>query len=65
LYDDVGTLLGENTRPRAIDASHEFARQTFPALERAVGHSDMTEELTDMLSTLTVSVLTDRATAPC
>jgi hypothetical protein len=56
LYDDVGELLGENTRSGAIDASCEFTQQMLPALAKAVEHEDMTEELAAILSTPTVDV---------
>ena len=56
LYDDVGELLGENTRSGAVDGTCEFTREMLPALERAVEHPDMTEELAEMLSTSTVNV---------
>jgi hypothetical protein len=55
-YDDVGDQLGENTRSGAIDASAEFTRQMLPALAEAVEHPDMTEELTETLSTRSVDV---------
>ena len=44
LYDDVGTLLDENTRSGAIDGACEFTQQMLPALAKAVEHSNMTEE---------------------
>jgi hypothetical protein len=56
LYDDVGRLLGENTRSGAIDASCEFTQQILPALAKAVEHPDMTENLAEILSTPTVDV---------
>jgi len=56
LYDDVGELLDENTRSGAIDASCLFTRQILPALEKAVEHPDMTEELAEILTTPTVDV---------
>jgi hypothetical protein len=56
LYDDVGALLDENTRSGAIDASCLFTRQMLPALEEAVEHPDMTEELAEVLTTPTVAV---------
>jgi hypothetical protein len=56
LYDDVGELLDENTRSGAIDASCLFTRQMLPALEKAVEHPDMTEELAEILTTPTVDV---------
>ena len=57
LYDDVGGgLLDENTRSGAIDASCLFTRQILPALEEAVEHPDMTEELAEVLTTPTVDV---------
>ena len=56
LYDDVGELLDENTRSGAIDASCDFTRQMLPALERAVEHPDMTEDLAAILSTPAVAV---------
>ena len=45
LYDNVGELLGESTRSGAIDAIAEFAREMLPALQRAVEHEDMPEDL--------------------
>jgi hypothetical protein len=56
LYDDVGDLLDENTRSGAIDGACLFTRQMLPALERAVEHEDMTEDLAEILSTPTVEV---------
>ena len=56
LYDDVGDLLGENTRSGAIDGVCLFTRQMLPALNRAVDHPDMTEDLAEILSTLTVDI---------
>ena len=56
LYDDVGDLLDENTRSGAIDDACLFTRQMLPALERAVEHEDMTEDLAEILSTPTVEV---------
>jgi hypothetical protein len=56
LYDDVGALLDESTRSGAIDASCLFTRQMLPALEEAVEHPDMTEELAEILTTPTVDV---------
>ena len=56
LYDDVGDLLSENTRSRAIDGACLFTRQMLPALEKTVEHPDMTEELAEVLSTPTVDV---------
>lgn len=56
LYDDVGGLLGENTRSGAVDGACEFTKQMLPALERAVEHPDMTEELAEVLSTRAVDV---------
>ena len=56
LYDDIGDRLGESTRSGAIDASAEFTRQMLPALAEAVEHPDMTEELTEVISTRTVNI---------
>jgi len=56
LYDDVGDLLDENTRSGAIDGACLFTRQMLPALERAVEHEDMTEDLAETLSTSIVDV---------
>lgn len=56
LYDDVGEQLGEPTRSGAVDGACEFTRMMLPALEQAVGHPDMTEELAEILSTRTVTV---------
>ena len=55
-YDEVGDLLGENTRSGAIDGACLFTRQMLPALEKAVDHPDMTEDLAEVLSTPTVDV---------
>lgn len=54
LYDDVGTLLDENTQSRAIGGACVFTQQMLPALERAVQYPDMTEDLAAILSTPTV-----------
>lgn len=51
LVDDIGDLLNENTRNGAIDGVYEFTQVMLPALERAVEHTDMTEELAETLST--------------
>ena len=56
LYDETGDLLGENTRSGAVDGACEFTRQMLPALERAVEHPDMSEELAEILSTNVVEV---------
>lgn len=56
LVDDIADLLGENTRVGAVKASCEFTQVMLPALERAVEHPDMTEELTEILSTPAVEV---------
>jgi hypothetical protein len=56
LYDDVGGLLGESTRSGAVDGACEFTKQMLPALERAVEHPDMTEDLTKILSTDAIDV---------
>lgn len=56
LVDDVADLLDENTRVGAIEASTEFTQAMLPALERAVDHEDMTEELAEVLSTRVVDV---------
>lgn len=56
LVDDVADLLGENTRVGAVEASCEFTQTMLPALERAVEHPDMTEELAEILSTRVVEV---------
>ena len=56
LVDDVGDLLGENTRSGAVDGACEFTCQMLPALQEAVEHPDMTEELAEVLSTHTVNV---------
>lgn len=54
LYDDVGGwgVLDENTRSGAIDASCLFAREIVRNLE----HEDMTEDLTEILTTSAVDV---------
>jgi hypothetical protein len=56
LYDAAGDQLGENTRSGAVDSACEFTREMLPALERAVEHPDMTEELAEVLSTQAVEV---------
>jgi hypothetical protein len=56
LYDHVSEELGADTRTDAIDASCEFTRNMLANLERAVDHSDMTEELAEILSTPKVKV---------
>lgn len=56
LYDDVGELLDENTRSGAVDGACEFTKEMLPALECAVKHPDMTEELAEVLSTSAVSI---------
>lgn len=56
LYDDVGEQLGEPTPSGAVDGACEFTRQMLPALERAVKHPDMTEELAEILSTQSINV---------
>ena len=56
LYDDVGALLGENTRSGAIDASCEFTQEMLRSLERAIEHPNMTEDLAAILSTSKVII---------
>lgn len=56
LYDHVSEELGADTRTDAIDISCEFTRNMLANLERAADHSDMTEELAEMLSTPKVKV---------
>jgi hypothetical protein len=56
LVDDAADLLGENTWVSVVEASTDFTRQILPALERAVEHPDMTEELAEILSTRVVDV---------
>jgi hypothetical protein len=56
LYDDAGDLLNESTRSGAVDGACEFTKEMLPALERAVEHPDMTEDLADVLSTSVVEV---------
>ena len=56
LYDDVGDQLGESTRSGAVDGACEFTAQMLPALEEAVEHPDMTEDLAEVLSTSMVEV---------
>jgi hypothetical protein len=56
LYDDIGELLGESTRSGAVDGACELTKEMLPALERAVKHPDMTEELAEVLSTSMVDV---------
>ena len=62
LYDDVGELLGENTRSGAVDGACEFTKEMLPALERAVEHPDMTEELAEVLSTSIINVMYETST---
>ena len=47
LYDDIE----ESTRSGAVDAACEFTQQIVPALERAVDHPDVIEDLVEVLST--------------
>ena len=56
LYDDVGALLGENTRSGTINTSCRFTRAMVRNLQQVVEHPDMTEELAAPLSTPTVEV---------
>jgi hypothetical protein len=56
LYDDVGDLLEENTRSGALDGACQFTKQVLPALQEAVDHPDMTEDLAEVLSTQAVEV---------
>ena len=56
LYDDVGTILDENTRSGAINGACEFTREIVPTLAKAVEHPDMPEDLAEILSTPTVNV---------
>ena len=56
LVDDVADLLDENTRVGAVEASCEFTPAMLPALERAIEHPDMTEELAEILSTRVVEI---------
>jgi hypothetical protein len=56
LYNDAGDLLSESTRSGAVDGACEFTTQMLPALERAVEHPDMTEDLAEVLSTGVVEV---------
>jgi hypothetical protein len=56
LVDDVADRLDENTRVGAVEASAEFTQAMLPALERAVEHPDMTEELAEILSTRSVNI---------
>ena len=56
LYDTAGDQLNENTRSGAIDSACEFTQEMLPALEEAVEHPDMTEELAEVLSTKIVEV---------
>ena len=56
LVDDAAELLDENTRVGAIEASCEFAKEMLSALQEAVEHPDMTEELDEILSTPAVDV---------
>ncbi|EMA55679.1 DUF7692 domain-containing protein [Halococcus salifodinae] len=56
LVDDVADRLNENTRVGAVEARAEFTQAMLPALEQAVEHPDMTEELAEILSTRSVDV---------
>lgn len=56
LVDDVGNLLGESTRSGAVDSACEFTCQMLPALQKAVEHPHMTEELAEILSTRTIDI---------
>jgi len=56
LYDDVGDHLDENTRSGAVDGACQFTKQMLPALQEAVDHPDMTEDLAEVLSTQAVGV---------
>ena len=56
LYDAAGDQLGENTRSGAVDGACEFTQQMLPALEQAVKHPDMTEELAEILTTNVIEV---------
>ena len=56
LVDNVADLLDENTRVGAVEASCEFTQAMVPALERAVEHPDMTEELAELLSSSMVDI---------
>lgn len=56
LYDTAGDRLSEKTRSGAIDSACVFTREMIPALQEAVEHPDMTEELAEVLSTETVEI---------
>ena len=49
-------LLSENTRSGAVDGACEFTQQMLPALQNALKHPDMTEELAEVLSTSVVNI---------
>ena len=56
LYDEAGGLLNERTRSVDRAAACVFATEMIPALQEAVEHEDMTEELAEILSTDEVEV---------
>jgi hypothetical protein len=58
LSDEAGQL-DENTCSGAVDGTCEFTRKTLLALERAVGHAEMTEELAEILIIRVTGVETD------
>lgn len=62
LIDDVAALLGENTRVGGVEASAEFPQAMIPALQRAVEHPDMTEELAEVRRTWSKSNTRSRPT---
>lgn len=55
-YNRTADRLGEGTRSGGIDGACEFTREMLDNLEEAVEHSDMTEELAEVLSTPNVTV---------
>ena len=48
---------GENTKAGAVDRAMESYLELLDALDRAGGHSDMTEELAEALSTPPAEVI--------
>ena len=56
LVDNVADRLDKNTRVGAVEASAEFTQAMLSALQEAVEHEDMTEDLAEVLSTRVVDV---------
>lgn len=55
-YNQAGNVLREKTKSGTINGSAEFTVQMIPNLREAAEHSDMTEELAEILSTNKVDV---------